>query len=90
MWQTSESFEREKKWLEHSFLAVTSAALTLEGKAMYMLAKLMANVTKQRLYLLWNLCDLLDIINVTGKVDVTDTLYQNFKKLLTFLNYMIS
>ena len=49
-----------------------------------MLAKLMANVTKQRLYLLWNLCDLLDIINVTGKVDVTDTLYQNFKKLLTF------
>ena len=38
---------------------------------------------KQRLYLLWNSRDPLDIINGTGKVDVTDTFYQNFKKLLT-------
>ena len=36
------------------------------------------------MYLLWNLRDLLDIVNVTGTVDATDTFYQNFKKLLTF------
>ena len=39
---------------------------------------------KQRLYLWWNLGDLLDIISGTGKVEVTDTFYQNFNKLLTF------
>ena len=39
---------------------------------------------KQRLYLWWNLGDLLDIINGTGKVEVTDTFYQKFNKLLTF------
>ena len=39
---------------------------------------------KQHLYLLWNLRNLLDIINDTVKVDVTDTFYQKFKKLLTF------
>ena len=36
------------------------------------------------MHLLWKLRDLLDIINGTGKVDVTDTFYQYFKKLLTF------
>ena len=33
--------------------------------------------------LLWNLLDLLDIINGTGKVDATDTFHQNFKKSIT-------
>ena len=36
--------EEEKNGLKQSFLAVTSATPTLEGKVMYMLAKLMANV----------------------------------------------
>ena len=81
--------EEKKNGLKHSFLVVTSATLTLKGKTMYMLPKLLAKFSiitpcyKQRLYLLWNSRDPLDIINGTGKVDVTDTFYQNFKKLLT-------
>ena len=39
-----DSNEEEKKNLKHSFLAVTLATPTLEGKIMYMLAKLMVNV----------------------------------------------
>ena len=59
---------------------MTSATPSLEGKTMYMLARLMANLAISNVCIY---CDLLDIINGTGKVDVADTFYQNFKKLLT-------
>ena len=61
---------------------------------MYLLIKLMANVAISNVCIYCrNLRDLLDIINGTGKVDVTDTFYRNFKKLLIspqlydFVNY---
>ena len=71
---------KKKNGLKHSFFPVTSATPSLEGKTMYMLARLMANLAISNVCIY---CDLLDIINGTGKVDVADTFYQNFKKLLT-------
>ena len=77
--------EEEKKWLE-TFLFRSDVSYNKprrkdhinvgksDGKRCY----------KQLLHLLWNLRDLLDIINGTRKVDVADTFYQNFKKLVTF------
>ena len=41
---------------------------------------------KQRLYLWWNFGDLLDIINGTGKVEVTDQLL-TFSQLHDFVKY---
>ena len=76
--------EEEKKWLE-TFLYRSEVNYTkprrkghvyvgkIDGERRY----------KQSLYLLWYLRDLLDIIKGTGKVDVTETFYQNLKKLST-------
>ena len=75
---------KKKNGLKHSFFAVKSVTPTLEGKTIYVGKIDGERRYNQRLKLLWNLHDLLDIINSTGKVDVTDTFYQNFKKLLTF------
>ena len=77
--------EEEKKWLE-TFLFRSDVSYTKPGRKDHV------NVGKndgkrcykQLLHLLWNLRDLLDIINGTRKVDVADTFYQNFKKLVTF------
>ena len=37
-------------------------------------------VYKQKLYLLWNLRDILDIANGTGKVEISNSFYQTFEK----------
>ena len=66
----------EKKWLE-TFLSHSDVSYTNpERKDRVYVGKIDGEHRyKQRLYLLWNLRDLLDIINGTGKVDVTDTFY---------------
>ena len=77
--------EEEKQWLE-TFLSRSDVTYSnrrrkdhvyvgkIDGKRRY----------KQRLFLLWTLRDLLDIANGSGKVDVSDSFYQKFEKLLTF------
>ena len=77
--------EEERKWLE-TFLSRNEVSYTNPGKKDHVYVGKIDGERryKQRLYLYWNLRDLLDIMSGTGKVDVTDTFYQNFKKLLTF------
>ena len=77
--------KEEKKWLE-TFLPCSEVSYTNPGRKYHVYVGKINGESryKQCLYLLWNLHDLLDIINGTGKVDVTDTFFQNFKKLLTF------
>ena len=72
--------EEEKKWLE-AFLSRSEVSYTNPGRKghVYVGKSDGRRRYKQRLYLLWNLGDLL-----TEKVDDTDTFYQNFQKLLTF------
>ena len=41
-------------------------------------------IYKQRLYLLWNLRDILDIANGTGKIEISNSFNKAFDKLLTF------
>ena len=41
-------------------------------------------VFKQKLYLLWNIRDVLDIANGSGKIKVPDTFFRKFEKALTF------
>ena len=76
---------KKKKWLE-TFLFRIDVSCTNPGRKDHVYVSKIDDERryKQRLYLLWTLRDLLDIINRTGKVDVTDTFYQNFKKFLTF------
>ena len=52
--------EEEKNGLKRSFLAVKSAAPTLEGKTMYMLTKLMANVA------ISNVCIIVEFAQSSG------------------------
>ena len=48
--------EKEKNGLKHSFIAVKSATPTLEGKAMYMLAKLMADAAISNICIYCGIC----------------------------------
>ena len=48
--------EGKKNGLKHSFFAVKSATPTLEGKTMYMLAKLMANVAISNVCIYIGIC----------------------------------
>ena len=41
-------------------------------------------IYKQRLYLLWNLRDIIDIGNVSGKIKIATSFIQTFTKSLTF------
>ena len=77
--------KEEKKWLE-TLLSRSEVSYTNPGrKDNVYVGKIDGERRyKHRLYLLWNLRDLLYIINSTEKVDVTDTFYQNFKTLLAF------
>ena len=77
--------EEETKWFE-TFLSHSEVSYTNPGSKDHVYAGKIdiERGYKQRLYLLWNLRDLLDFVNGTGKVDATDTFYQNFTKLLTF------
>ena len=80
--QNSERFERgRKKWLE-TFLYRSEASYTNPGRKDHVCVGKIAGERryKQHLYLR----DLLNILNATGKGGVTDTFYQNFKKLLIF------
>ena len=85
-WQTSERFERSKKKQLEAFPSRSDVSYTNPERNdhVYVTKTDGERRYRQRLYLLWNLRDLLDSINGTGKVDVTNTFYQNFKKLLTF------
>ena len=77
--------EEEKDWLEN-FLSRIDVSYTNPGRKDHVYVGKIDGERryKQRLYLLWTLRDLLDIANGSGKVDVTDSFYQNFEKLLTF------
>ena len=85
-WQTSERFERGRKKKLKTFLSRSNVSYTNPGKNDHVyVSKIDGECRcKERLYLLWNLCNLLNIINGPEKVDVTYTFYQNFEKLLTF------
>ena len=80
-----DSNEKEKKKLE-TFLSRSDVSYTNPGRKDHVyVSKIDGECRyKERLYLLWNLRNLLNIINGPGKVDVTYTFYQNFEKLLTF------
>ena len=41
-------------------------------------------IYKQRLYLLWNLRDIIHIVNETGKIEIANSLIQTFNKSFTF------
>ena len=41
-------------------------------------------IYKQRLYLLWNLRDIIHIVNETGKIEIASSLIQTFNKSFTF------
>ena len=77
--------EEEKQWLE-TFLSRSDVTYTNPGrKDNVYVGKINGERRyKQRLYLLWTLRELLDIANGSGKVDVSDSFYQKFEKLLTF------
>ena len=71
----------KKKWLE-TFLSRSDVSYTDPGRKDHVYAGKIdcERRYKQRLYLLLNLHDLLDIINGTGKVDVTNTFYQEISR----------
>ena len=75
---------KKKKWLE-TFLSRSDVSYTNPGRKDHVDFGKSDDKRcyKQLLDLLWNLRDLLDIINGTRKVDVADTFYQNFKKFST-------
>ena len=41
-------------------------------------------VFRQKMYLLWNIRDILDIANGSGKIKISDTFFVKFEKKLTF------
>ena len=77
--------EEEKQWLE-TFLSRSDVTYTNPGRKDHVYVGKIDGERryKQRLYLLWTLRDLLDIANGSGKVDVSESFYQNFEKLLMF------
>ena len=77
--------EEEKQWLIE-FLARADLTYTNPGRKdnVYIGKKDGERHYKQRLYLLWNLRDILDIANGTGKTEVGISFNQKFDKLLTF------
>ena len=76
--------EEEKKWLE-TFLYRNEVNYTNPRRKGHVYVGKIDDERryKQRLYLLRYLRDLLDFIKGTGKVDVTESFYQDLKKLST-------
>ena len=74
--------EEEKKWLK-TFLSRSDIIYTTYGSKGHVYVGKIDGERHYKQRLLWNFLDLLDIINGTGKVDVTDTFHQNFKKSIT-------
>ena len=77
--------EEKRNWLI-VFLAQSGITYTNPGQKdnVYIGKKDGKRYYKQRLYLLWNLRDLLGITNGTGKINVPNSFHQTFDKLLTF------
>ena len=75
----------ERDWLI-TFLARSDLTYTNPGRQgnVYIGKKDGECLCEQKLYLLWNLRDILDIANGTGKVKISNSFYQTFEKLLTF------
>ena len=78
--------EEEKRWLIE-FLARVNLTYTNPGRKdnVYIGKENCERIYKQRLYLLWNLRDIIDIANGTGKIEIASSFIQNFNKSLTFL-----
>ena len=77
--------EEEKQWLIE-FLARADLTYTNPGRKdnVYIGKKDGEHHYKQRLYLLWNLRDILDIASGTGKMEIGNSFNEKFDKLLTF------
>ena len=78
--------EEEKRWLIE-FLARADLTYTNPGRKdnVYIGKENCERIYKQILYLLWNLRDIIDIANGTGKIEIANSFIQNFNKSLTFL-----
>lgn len=77
--------EEEKNWLIE-FLARGDLTYTNPGRKdnVYIGKQDGERIYKQRLYLLWNLRDILEIANGTGKIEIANSFNQTFDKLLRF------
>ena len=76
--------EVEKRWLIE-FLARADLTYTNPGrKDVYIGKENCEWIYKQRLYLLWNPRDIIDIANETGKIEIANSFIQTFNKSLTF------
>ena len=76
--------EVEKRWLIE-FLVRADLTYTNPGrKDVYIGKENPEWIYKQRLYLLWNLRDIIDIANGTGKIEIANSFIQTFNKSLTF------
>lgn len=77
--------EEEKQWLI-DFLSRADLTYTNPGRKdnVYIGKVDGEKVFKQKLYLLWNIKDVLNIANGSGKIKVPDTFFHKFEKELTF------
>ena len=77
--------EEEKRWLI-DFLAQVDLIYTNPGRKdnVYIGKENCERIYKQRLYLLWNLRDIIDIGNGSGKIKMVTSFIQTFTKSLTF------
>ena len=78
--------EEEKRRL-NEFLARADLTYTNPGRKdnVYIGKENRERICKQRLYLLWNLRDIIDIANGTKKIETANSFIQTFNKSLTFL-----
>ena len=77
--------EEEKRWLIE-FLARVNLTYTNPGRKdnVYIGKENGERIYKQKLYLLWNMRDIIDIANGTGKIEIANSFIQTFNKSLTF------
>ena len=78
---------KEEKRRLNKFLAQADLTYTNPGRKdnVYIGKENRERICKQRLYLLWNLRDIIDIANGTKKIETANSFIQTFNKSLTFL-----
>ena len=82
---------KEEKRRLNKFLAQADLTYTNPGRKdnVYIGKENRERICKQRLYLLWNLRDIIDIANGTKKIETANSFIKTFNKSLTFCSYTI-